>query len=624
MKNIFGNFGSFGKVKTQSDDYMYILEPEEGTSPLEQEKDKKNLLPFFAICLVIFLALTGRLLQLQISQGLANRYLAEGNRIRFKIISAPRGEILDSKGKILASNHPAYNLEIYPTDLPSDKQQRLQFYQEISQITQIPIDDLKKAESEKEKLQPYILRENLDRDTAMLWEVQLKNLPVTITKTPQRYYYNLPTLSHFIGYVGKITEEQLEQNNEYNFQSVVGQTGLEKSYKNQLKGTDGRQGLEVNAKGQIKRTLTTIPAVTGSSLMLSVDLDLQKFITDDLQKALDELGIQQGVVVAANPKTGEILSMVSLPAFDNNLFVTSGNNEQITKIMSDQNKPLINRATSGVYPFGSTIKPFIASAGLQEKIITTSTTIQDPGEIRVGQWVFPDWKVHGTVDVYKAIAESCNVFFYSVGGGWQNIKGLGIDKIKQYLTYFGFGSKTGIDIPSDAEGLVPSPDWKKKVKNESWYIGDTYHVSIGQGDVLVTPLQLLNGVSAIANGGSLLKPHFVWKILDKDGKVLQEFQREVVRENFVSKENIEVVREGMHQATTEGSARQLGNLPVAVAAKTGTAQFGNEGKTHAWITAFAPFEDPQIAIVVLVEGGGEGNSTAQPIAKDILQYYFSR
>jgi len=358
--------------------------------------------------------------------------------------------------------------------------------------------------------------------------------------------------------------------------------------------------------------------------MLSVDLDLQKFITDDLQKALDELGIQQGVVVAANPKTGEILSMVSLPAFDNNLFVTSGNNEQITKIMSDQNKPLINRATSGVYPFGSTIKPFIASAGLQEKIITTSTTIQDPGEIRVGQWVFPDWKVHGTVDVYKAIAESCNVFFYSVGGGWQNIKGLGIDKIKQYLTYFGFGSKTGIDIPSDAEGLVPSPDWKKKVKNESWYIGDTYHVSIGQGDVLVTPLQLLNGVSAIANGGSLLKPHFVWKILDKDGKVLQEFQREVVRENFVSKENIEVVREGMHQATTEGSARQLGNLPVAVAAKTGTAQFGNEGKTHAWITAFAPFEDPQIAIVVLVEGGGEGNSTAQPIAKDILQYYFSR
>lgn len=624
MANIFENFKNLGKIKSKEDDFELPLEPKEDTGPLEQvEEHKRNLWPFYLICFLIFFALTFRLLQLQISQGLAHRYLAEGNRIRSRDIPAPRGEIIDAKGNIVASNIPSYSLEIYPADLPSDKNQRQEMLQKISQITAIDLEELKKIAQTEDKLQPYVIKDDIDRDKALLWEVQLKNLPAMIVKRPQRVYHNLPTLSHLLGYVGKVTKEQLAQDKNYNLQSVIGQTGLEKIYEKYLKGQDGKEQLEVNAKGQIQRTLATQPPTSGASLTLSLDLDLQRTMSDELSKALLEFKKKKGAAIALNPKTGEILGMVSLPSFDNNLFVSSKQDE-IAKIMTNPDKPLLNRSISGQYPSGSTIKPLIASAGLQEKVITAKTTISDPGEIRIGNWVFPDWKAHGSVDVYKAIAESCNVFFYSVGGGWQNIKGLGIDRIRGYLSNFGLGAKTQIDLPGEAEGLVPSPEWKKKTKGESWYVGDTYHVSIGQGDILVTPLQLLNAVSTIANGGQLLKPHLVSKITNVDGKVIKEFQKEVLREGFISNDNLQIVKDAMRQTVTSGTAGQLASLPVEAAAKTGTAQFGQSGQTHAWFVAFAPYEEPKIAVIVLVEGGGEGHQVAQPTAKNILQYYFSR
>jgi penicillin-binding protein 2 len=228
------------------------------------------------------------------------------------------------------------------------------------------------------------------------------------------------------------------------------------------------------------------------------------------------------------------------------------------------------------------------------------------------------------VNVYKAISLSCDTFFYAVGGGWDKISGLGIRKMDNYFTKFGLGTKTGIDLTGEVTGLVPTPDWKQEVKKEAWYQGDTYHAAIGQGDLLVTPLQLANTVATIANGGRLIKPHFVNKITDAEGQLVEEVNPEVIDSNFINPEYINVDRAGMRQVVTSGTGRALANLPVAAAGKTGTAQFDNNQQTHAWFTAFAPYDDPQIALVVLVEGGGEGNETAVPVAHDILNYYFTR
>jgi penicillin-binding protein 2 len=288
---------------------------------------------------------------------------------------------------------------------------------------------------------------------------------------------------------------------------------------------------------------------------------------------------------------------------------------------------MFDRVISGAYPSGSTIKPLVAAGGLQENVITQNTTIDDSGSIKVGSWVYPDWKAHGLVDIRRALAVSCNVFFYAVGGGWDKIRGLGPAKLQYYYEKFGLGAKTGIDLPGEISGLVPSPDWKEKAQKEMWYLGDTYHMSIGQGDVLTTPLQMVMAISAIANNGELLKPKLVDKISDENGKTIQEFSKEVTRNNFVDKDNLQIVREGMHDCVTQtyGSCHGvLGGVPVDAAAKTGTAQYANNTKTHAWMVSFAPYNNPTFAIAVIVEGGGEGYAAAGPVVKDSLSYYFGQ
>jgi penicillin-binding protein 2 len=247
------------------------------------------------------------------------------------------------------------------------------------------------------------------------------------------------------------------------------------------------------------------------------------------------------------------------------------------------------------------------------------------GGIKIGSWFFPDWKAggHGLTDVRKALAESVNTFFYAVGGGYGDIQGLGIDRLKKYAELFGLNHQLGIDLPGEASGFIPSKVWKESVKKEQWYIGDTYHLSIGQGDLLVTPLQVSSYMAAVANGGILFKPQIVNKITDASGNLVKELKPEVIRENFIKPEYLQVVREGLRQAVTAGSSRALADLPFTSAGKTGTAQFGNENKTHAWFTAFAPYENPEIVITVIVEGGGQGNELALPIAKQALQWWFS-
>jgi len=330
-----------------------------------------------------------------------------------------------------------------------------------------------------------------------------------------------------------------------------------------------------------------------------------------------------GVAIVMDVRSGGILSMVSLPDYENNLFATKIAKEDYQKLILDKSNPMFNRAVSGTYPPGSISKIIMAAAGLSEHVIGKNTAFDTPAEIKIGEYIFPDWKDHGYTNIVRAIAESNNIFFYALGGGYDQIKGMGVAKMKQYWEMFGLGAQTGIDIPGEASGLLPDVEWKKRVKNEPWYLGDSYHVAIGQGDLLVTPIQMLRATAVIANGGKLLEPQLVKKILGADGTVIKEFGPQIEREGFLSSDVIRTVGEGMRMAVTEGSARNLNDLPVDVAGKTGTAQFLNNQKTHAWFECYAPYDNPEIAIIVMVEGGGGGHEIAAPVAKDILSYYFS-
>lgn len=324
-----------------------------------------------------------------------------------------------------------------------------------------------------------------------------------------------------------------------------------------------------------------------------------------------------------DPKTGGILASVSLPGYDNNLFAKGISSADYEALSKNPDKPLLNRAVSGVYPAGSTVKPFVAAGALQEKTISASTRLDTSiGVIKIGQWEFPDWKVHGVTDVKQAIAESNDIFFYALGGGWDKIPGLGVERLKKYYHMFGIGVPTGVDYTTEQGGLIPDPEWKKKVKKESWYIGDTYHIAIGQGDLLATPLQMARALSSIANGGTLKTPHLVASVETPESSGVQklEFPEEKLP---LSPEVMQTVREGMWQTvnTETGSARSLRSLPFVSAGKTGTAQFGTEEKTHAWYIGYAPYDNPEIVVAVIVEGGGEGNAISVPVAGRVFDYY---
>jgi penicillin-binding protein 2 len=591
------------------------------------KKESGPLWVAYVICLVVFGILIGQLLNLQVTQGNSNRVLAEGNRIRAREINPPRGLILDSNKKVLAKNSATFSLEIYPLDLPKNKADRTAIYETLAGVAQIPVADIESAIAKKGLLtyDPVILKENLDRDTALILKVKTADLAgVGIAADPVRQYENIPGLAGLLGYVGKVSDRDLKNNPNYKSSYEIGKDGLESFYEKYLRGVPGVSQIEVDSKGRQQRELASTQPMPGNNLILNVDSGLEQVLSNSLSGMMTSSKATGGVAVAMNPQTGQILGMVSLPSYDNNLFTRPTAAEEYQKLLNDPTLPLFDRTIAGTYPSGSIIKPVMASMALQEGEITPTTTINDPGEIKVGSYTYPDWKAHGNVDVKKAIAESCDVFFYAVAGGWDKIKGLGVDTIDKYLSKFGFGQKTGIDLPGEVTGLVPNPKWKQQVKNESWYLGDTYHLGIGQGDFLVTPLQMVVATSVIANGGQLLQPKIVSQITDKDGNVIETFPKEVVRENFIDPANISTVKAGMRQAGTSGSAKSLSDLPVEVAAKTGTAQFEIAGKTHAWMTAYAPYNNPTFAIAVLIEQGGEGYAEAGPVVHDALKWYFSR
>lgn len=511
-----------------------------------------------------------RLFELQIIFGAKNRDLAEGNRIKKEILVAPRGMIYGREGEALVRNLPVYRLALEPND-PATEWQTITRDEALS----------RQARGETEGLRIDVGRQ---------------------------YLYG-SALAHLLGYLGEANQEEVDQA-QAQLGDLVGRTGIEQAYNQVLKGQNGGEIFEVNAQGEKIRQIGQQAPQPGEDIYLSVDPQLSEV-------AFEALAGKKGAVVVAEAKTGQILALVSSPSFDP---------EKIEQtVLHDQEKPMFNRAIGGLYPPGSTFKIVTAVAGLEEGKIDAQTIYEDTGQIQVNDFTYKNWyfnqygRTEGKIDLVRAIKRSTDTFFYKVGE-W-----VGPDKLADWGRKFGLGQVSGIDLPSESEGLMPDPDWKRRVKDERWFLGNTYHLAIGQADLLTTPLQVNLMTSVIANQGRLCQP----RVVKSDSPECQDLN--------LNLETLRLVKEGMKEACSDGGTAfplfdfNPANDPAAggVACKTGTAEFADpEGRTHAWLTAFAPAsaeaaaDKPAIVVTVLVEAGGEGSAVAAPIARKVLEEWF--
>lgn len=576
----------------------------------------KTLIRFLIFSLLLFTFLFARTFQLKALEGKKFSKLAEQNKFIIYSIRASRGVIYDKSLNQLVFNQPSFDLICKKADLPRSEEERAKVIKKVSSIIK---KDFKLLEKEIEDSQkPTIqIAEHLDHRTLIIFEAKKNQLPgFQIKNNTVREYWEGPTFSHIIGYKRKNGEE----------------TGLEKTYDQILREKPGKILTERDARGNIiSKKIVSLPE-SGKSIVLWLDSKLQKKTEEELKKELKKIGAKAAGAIALDPKTGGVMALVSIPNFDNNLFSKGRmTKEEWEEIQKNPLNPLLNRVVSGQYPTGSIIKPLIASAVLEEKIISPNKKIYCHGKItipnpwqRTHPYVFHDWEVHGPTDIRKAIAESCNVYFYTVGGGYKDQKGLGPSRIKKYLKLFGWGEKTGIDLPKETVGFIPDKNWKEKKLGENWWDGDTYNLSIGQGFLRITPLEVASSFLPIANGGKLLKLKLLKEIVDSKKNMIEEIKPEIIRENFIDQKNLQIVKEGMRGSVTYGTSKILNELPVKVAAKTGTAQTSRPGYYHNWITVFAPYEDPKIVLTIFIENVKGMQVTAAPVAKSILEWYFAQ
>lgn len=446
-----------------------------------------------------------------------------------------------------------------------------------------------------------------------------------LNKRFSRSYLESDYFSHILGYINEVLSKEIEKDSYYISGDRIGREGIEKSYEKFLRGEKGKIEKVVNAEGKFIAFENITEPIKGNNLVLNINAGLQKKLHDVIKEKVPD---KNAVAIALNPQDGKVLAMVSFPSYDNNLI-----SEKYSEYIKDSQNPLLNRVIAGLYSSGSIIKPLIALAGLQEGVITSKTKLNCIGKVIIpNPWdpsnptIKKDWKTHGIVDLKKAIAESCNVFFYATGGGYGDIKGLGIEKMKEYLDLFYMEDKLELDIPGEKVGFVPTLEWfdetQKGSAKRNWSIGDVYDVSIGQGYFTAPPLHLITALSLIANGGKIYQPQIVDKVLDNDGNTISDIMPKVLKEDLIEKEYIELVREGMRECVLTGSCRQLQDLPVACAGKTGTAETEGDKEPHAWFVTFAPYENPEIILLVMVEYGGSGSKIAAPIAKEVFEWYF--
>ncbi len=597
-----------------------------------------------SLIVVIFLLYLVRLFQLQIWGGKQNLILAEENRLFIQYTSRPRGKIWSAEGIELARNRPGYQLNLVPAALPATKKDEfIKFLSETLILSNKDWEEIWRA-AETNPFASILIKDNLTHQQQIAIRARLSDFPgLYLQESLIRDYPAGEAFSFILGYLGYLNLQELKNPlyQQYRPRDLVGREGVELIYEEYLRGSPGKQLIEVNAWGKRGRVIKEIAPQRGKDLVISIRYDLQNYAFNILQEARQEYGAEGAVFILEEVKSGRLLSFLSLPTYDNNLFTQERRELRYQSLIQDPEKPFFNRALAGLYPPGSVVKPIIAWAALEEGIINPQTYLSDlPQIIRIGQWSFPDWtvswgrKAHGLINVQEAIAYSCDTFFYKIGGGYQGncdgfsrgcrSSGLGIDKISTVYRSIGWGRETGIDLPGEAAGVVPDRGWKKAEKGEDWFLGDTYHLSIGQGDLLVTPLQVVNYMALLAQGKTLWRPRLGKLIRPFEGKEEKIFPQ---GENWLSGDgafSLEVVQKGMRLAVTQGIIYPLREAKVSVAAKTGTAEFGQlnqrgEYQTHAWVGGYFPAEQPRYAFVVLLEAGGKSNNAAR-VARKIIDW----
>jgi len=605
-------------------------------------RDHQRELYYFQLRLAIvgggvlftFFVLFVRFFYVQVIQHEYYHTLAEQNRIFVVPVVPNRGLILDRNGVVLAHNFAAYTLEITTTqvrDVPA-------LINQLSTLVEITPKDRKRFAKLLEEGHDFAsipIRTRLNDEEVARFAVNRYRFPgVEINARLFRHYPNGEIASHVVGYIGRISDGDVEQLRKdglaanYSASDYIGKVGLEQRYEKQLRGVTGYEHVETDANGRSVRTLRSILPVSGNNLLLALDARLQ-------QVAEQAFGDRRGSLVAIEPKTGGVLALVSKPGFDPNLFVEGIDPQNWDALNNSPDHPLNNRALQGVYPPGSTFKPFMALAGLETGKRKPTFTISDPGYFVLGGGgghVYRDWKAggHGMVDLHKAVVQSCDTYFYGLA------QDLGIDAIHQFIGQFGLGQKTGIDIDGEVAGLLPSQDWKQRRFQQKWFVGDTISVGIGQGYNLTTPLQLAQATAILANDGHVFRPHVVRHIQDSQTDSLTTIEPQPIAEIPLKDENVRRVRDAMVDVTKPGgTAAWAGlNTKYLFAGKTGTAQvIGMKGqkydedriherhRDHALFIAYAPADDPKIALAILVENGGHGGSTAAPIARQVVDFY---
>ncbi len=568
----------------------------------------------------VFVVLGVRMWDLQVVNGSYYQQLAEQNRVMRVPVLAARGAVYDRTGRLLARNDPGFGVNVVPIDVPRSRQDELA--SRLAVLVERGSDEILKAVADQRARNPYepvkVSARPIARETALLLVERAELYPgVQVTAEAMRTYVDGPLYSPILGYVGPINEDELAERKDgaYLLQDTIGKTGLEWQYERYLRGTLGWREIERDASLRELRTLALVPPKPGNDLVLTIDDRLQKLMNEELEKGVKEDKFTQAVGVAMDPQNGEILAMVSIPAYDNNAFVRGVSTAQMRAWNSDDRRPLVNKAIGDIYPPGSTFKMITGLTALSTGVANRNTVVNvNSNVLVVDGWRFYDWRVHGALNFVDGFAHSSDIYFYTLGGGnpYTGQRGAGPEALAKYGRMLGFGAPTGIDLPGEASGIMPDPLWKLATFDEPWTLGNTYHVAIGQGFVAVTPLQLLNAYASIANGGTVYKPHLLKEVRSGDGATVHTEQASVARKLDVKQEDLRLIRESMRRVVTVGHA-YMPNAKLPIAGKTGTAEFGESGGLdsagrhklgfHNWFVSFVPKADntdptAEIAMVI--------------------------
>jgi penicillin-binding protein 2 len=614
-----------------------------------------RLLQVGALCAFLVLAL--QLLRIQVIDAEHYRRVAAEQQVRALPVEPPRGVITDRNGSVLAHNVPSFAVEIVPGDLPADPADRrlalLQVERETGERLEVLEESVAAGERSVDPFAPVRVQDEIDLERAIVLRAALADLPgVRIGASPVRVYEGGELVPSILGYVGPIEPEQVEELRArgYPLDAAVGQAGVEAVYEDVLRGQPGRLLVAADPRGRELARLGSIDATPGADVVLAIDLELQSAVATALrggiEKGLPASGrdadgkpaLRAGAAVVMDVRSGEVLAMVSFPSYDAAVFAGTPDQAAVERLLSDSARPLLNRAYMEVHAPGSIFKPIVGLAALQEGVATLGTRITSTGAIVVVnqydasvQYVFRDWAAHGTLDFNGGIARSSDVYFYYLAGGYEQFDGLGSERVARYARAFGLGTETGLDLPGEAAGLVPDAEWKERTLGEEWLLGDTYTYGIGQGYLTATPLQMAVATAALANGGEVLVPRVV-RATRSDG--VEEPTVRLTRGTLpADARHIQSVRAAMLAAASAGGTATEGKpAGITIGAKTGTAEFGTmraDGSpngaydSHGWYIAFAPYEQPEIAVTVYLEHG-VGATHAGPVARQIFEAYFSR